>query len=365
MLYYPYINTNFGVFHGSTSSKNGVKGFWIGGSVVPEGGILVKRKIFDRINSLLSRSHVAIAGPRQSGKSTLLKQLAEHHSKSAPALYLSLEGVSGKEKEYYSSTTFVADFLRLLNEAAAEAGLQSLVPDDEGGLRAVFNALPQRCRLFLDEHSSVSLANPGFLHALRSVLEMKRRDVRVVLGDLSHKSQYADGYTSSPFNIAENIRLGDFSFQETVDFVNLGFHVNGFSCDLSDLVYFWSGGDPYLTNKLGIAVVEHAQANDIKVITNADVNGCATRIVENGNENRWLTLIKYLQNELQSDVVALRDLRAVLHRQPLPFYEQGSVELLAALGFITSSHYDDLYCISSGNCVPRNKMTEMFLRRYF
>lgn len=350
-----------------------IRGFWTGGGCPPEGAIVIQRKQERRIHELIVRGgHVSLIAPRQSGKTTLLTALRREHERERPVLYISMERFVGKPDAYYATNKggFQEDFRDYLRALLGKQSFRSAL-DFRWRLRSsrhyelsdTLLALPLRTLLLIDEYSGVSVRTRNFLASLRAVLQDPRQgDLRLglVLADLSHRSHYDTGATS-PFNIAENIALMDFDPGETQDLVLSGFEMNQLGCDpaLATRIYAWTRGDPYLTQKLCIRIVEQCWEEGRAAITETDIETVARRIIQDGDEVRWSTLGVYLQGRISDD--ALKLLRNLLQGASEPFYREmtGTGEL-AEYGLIVPSDWER----GGAVCIVRNRMTEEFLRRF-
>ncbi len=348
-----------------------VRGFWTGGASAPKDAILVERKQERHIRTLIfRRDNVSIIAPRQSGKTTLLRALEREHRRHRPALYLSLEPLVGRDEQYYGKDKggFGEDFRRHVKSALKQSGfklgkIERWFEPRVYRLGDTFAALPKDMLLLIDEYSGVTVNSSRFLPVLRYAVSssgVRESNLHVVLADLSHRSHYNTGATS-PFNVAENITLMDFDEQETGQLVSQGFNMNqlGYDDTITQRIYYWTNGDPYLTQRLCILIVEMAFEQGRVTITAAEVDECARQIIENGSEVRWSTLGEYLQSRIDDDAKAL--LGDILGGAEKLFYRTtDEVDTLASYGLIVPSDRES----GGGNCLVRNRMTETFLRRF-
>jgi len=227
--------------------------FWTHGSKWTRAEMVVRRPELDEIlgGYMAPYGHVLVA-PRQSGKSTLLKQLQQELSgRGIKAGYLSLE--------CYSESDLLRDQEAFYKDLAAKV-FESLgvSPAPLVEARNFFSHLPRNCWLLWDEiHYAGTQGN--VFHLMRGALE-HTGSFKVVLADRTHPTEYMCDL-GSPFNIAPTIYLRDLPQRQTVELIDLGLLYSGcptVDTKVGEAVYALTLGHPYLTQRLGVLALEEA-----------------------------------------------------------------------------------------------------------
>ncbi|MEZ4632583.1 MAG: AAA-like domain-containing protein, partial [Deinococcales bacterium] len=249
--------------------------FTIGGTVDSREKLYIERKADDELLALCERGALGyVLTSRQMGKSSLMVYAAHrlralgHH---VAILDLSRIGVHLSAEEWYVGILDeIASALKsqqdLLGwwEKHQHLGYtqrfsryleQVLLPEVEG-----------RVIIFIDEiDSTLSLAfSDDFFAALRALYNARafnsdlKRLSFVLFGTATPNDLISDA-ERTPFNIGERIELGDFSFEQMMDFKE------GLPAATADgllkRVFYWTDGHPYLSQKLLLEVQQVALEN--------------------------------------------------------------------------------------------------------
>lgn len=343
--------------------------FSVQGSRYEDPEMVVRRAQTDRIKRDIEfNSPVLLLGPRQSGKSTLLKSIVREikeekarssHTRDHPVVYFSLEHFSESE------ATEDAFFERLVTELFHEIGAE--VP---AALReypdTIFEHFPYDTTIAFDEFSGAGKRYKKFFHNLRRVYDNHRSNgLKVVLADRTHASEFMDK-TSSPFNIGTKHHLHDFSGPETDALLSLGFKKSGLACGhkdegylaINDHIWERTQGQPYLVQRIGGLVIERAESQGKKSITDTDGIEACKLFVTMGTDVHMQTMLRYVREEF-GPIEARRMGRILLGHQEY-FEEGGAIGKLYSYGFIKPTDEEFM----SGNAVIRNPLYEAMLKRY-
>ena len=258
---------NFGADSGSS-------GFYtVGGTVqANEGGVYISRQADGELLALCEESKFAyVLTPRQMGKSSLMIRTAEQlidAGKQAVIVDLTQLGTQLSADEWYS------DFLDLV---ASQLMLATDVKQwwrdhDQSGLtlrltrffqEVVLAEVSEPIVIFVDEiDTTLSLdftddfyAAIRYLYVARSTDSNLRRLSFVLIGVATPADLIRDP-KRTPFNIGQRVDLTDFSLAEALPLAaGLGLAAEK-ERQMLDGVMGWTGGHPYLTQRLCRALVE-------------------------------------------------------------------------------------------------------------
>lgn len=248
--------------------------FVAGGALSPDAPGYLKRSADKVLSTLISEGQPAyVVAPLQMGKSSLMihaaGQLGSKQQASAVMIYLSGLNPDSEVETWYRGLVARLNFLLHLaeNSDAWWTAQTSLTPPQRfiQFLREkVLAETPGNVTLFFDEIEALSgqKVAADFLSTLHLIYEARATEpifqrLNFILlgtalpGDLTHNTK------QSPFAVAQKIELTDFSREE----------LEPLMAGLTDLaprqaqsilsrVYYWTGGQPYLTQKLCLAIAE-------------------------------------------------------------------------------------------------------------
>lgn len=248
--------------------------FVAGGALAPDAPSYIKRPADTILYSLIAESRPGyVVAPSQMGKSSLMihtaGQLASQQQACAAMIYLSGLGLgTGIEAGYLALVTRLKFLLNLtVNVESWWAEHPSLTPSERfiQFLRErILSQISGAVVLFFDEIETLYGLNiaADFLATLRLIYETRtvepafQRLNFFLLGtaipaDLINKPQH------SPFAIAQKIDLTDFS-REELKLLQAGLEdIDPRQAQtILNRIYYWTSGQPYLTQKLGLAVAE-------------------------------------------------------------------------------------------------------------
>ena len=254
------------------SSETDTQFYVTGGTVPPNTPSYVRRQADEELyQRILAGDFCYVLTPRQMGKSSLMAQTAKRlqmHAESIRSVIIDLTKI-GSEKEkasaeqwYYGISHAIVRELRIeLNpplsswwqEQAMLPSVQRLTEFFE----LILSKTDSRIVIFVDEiDTTINLPfSDDFFAAIRACYNERathtqyRRLSFVLLGVASPSDLIKDN-SRTPFNIGHRIDLTDFTPQEAAPLAQ-GFKGNGTEAErILDRVLYWTGGHPYLTQKL-------------------------------------------------------------------------------------------------------------------
>jgi tetratricopeptide (TPR) repeat protein len=248
--------------------------FVAGGALPPDAPGYVKRPADAALSALISASQPGyVIAPSQMGKTSLMIHAAGEAGLKQPIttamIYLSgLTSTAGVEAWYLALTTRLNFLLNLtINTQTWWTAHPSLPPAErfiqflrEPVLSQTFGAVV----LFFDEIEALVGLNiaADFLSTLRLIYETRAAEpvfqrLNFIILGTAIPADLISNTKRSPFAVAQKIDLTDFSREEVqllqaglVDIDPQQAHT------LFSRIYYWTGGQPYLTQKLGQAIAE-------------------------------------------------------------------------------------------------------------
>ncbi len=226
---------------------------------------------------LHAMDYLLIIEPRQQGKTSLLARLcAKHDPHHSVFGYVDVEDL-----RYTSEQAWFAD---LWNELSVHFGraledATPLPPKNCQEWRSSLRLLAQ----FADDHAfdvvialdevgsmaRAAWAEPFFIslrkfHNERAFAPMCRR-VSFVLSGAFHPRELIADDKISPFNIAHRVRLPDFTLQQVRALVGKGSWAEAQASAAAERIYYWTDGQPYLTQLLCLYLGPEATPADVDV----------------------------------------------------------------------------------------------------
>lgn len=330
----------------------------------------VKERLFDY------RLPITVIGPRQAGKSTLLKQLVrEYREKRVPAAYVTLEGLSShKDISELTQRTWPTISEQVVSQIE---GLDDHLVLEDTTSNSLFKRLHQiRERtssnpiIFFDEFSYVAL-HQEWLSELRGYNESCSHPIRMVLADRSHPVQYPAGGLS-PFNITNVVYLQDFSDPLFSKFLSECSNANGVKIlqEHASKLYAMTKGQPYLMQVAGSRLVSEILSNGKTTSSDQDIKKIIGSMMEDAETTSleiYHTFTDYLtrgeDHNVQLGNAEKRILKRVLNSERVSFDNNGSTGNLFILGFVVPTVYTSSWdeWRLQGDTHIRNPLYERFL----
>jgi WD40 repeat protein len=231
--------------------------------------------------TVVSGRYAHIIAPDRSGKSSLVAATAARlENNGFKVAVLDLEQIGVRDAETGAGRWYYSVAYRLLRQLRLRVDLQSWWQDKsilsnrqrllEFYSEVILQNVQERVVVFVDELQCISrlpfadqlLASIRAAHNARATDPEFSRLTFVLLGECDPLS-LIDEPALSPFNVTQPVALGDFSRADLDLFateLNLPPHD---AIAALDRIYFWTGGQPYLSQKLARAVAREQFIGDI------------------------------------------------------------------------------------------------------
>lgn len=263
---------------GTTSSlETSFRSFYVAGGTVPVGSAayVTRRADEDLFNDLLRGEFCYILTSRQMGKSSLMARTAARLREEGLLVgVIDLTSIGhdlDREQWYYSLLMNLAGVLRMRKELRAFWEEREDLPPLQRWMEALRFVLTERPSdrlvIFIDEIDTV-LALPfeagEFFAAIRSCLNRRSENpeferLTLCLLGVANPSDLISDTRLTPFNIGRRIELNDFTEHEARALeAGLGSEEIVRRAVLERVLH-WTGGHPYLTQRLCQALVESGE----------------------------------------------------------------------------------------------------------
>jgi len=306
------------------------------------------------LSHLEAMNYVLLIEPRQQGKTGMINHLVDE-----PAFdntwwgYVDVTTLDRtSESAWYRSLGS-----RLLSQwsALTRPDFQPDIPSDVNGWRDFLSRFAARARdesrrivIGFDEIGAITF--PGatlFFSVLREIynarkLERQFRNLTFILAGAFDPRDLIDDDRISPFNIAQRVRLADFTSTQVRELVSKGGWSATQSGELADRIHYWTGGQPYLCQWICHHLGRDAHSTE--------VDACAARL-QAEEENHLPPIIKRLNSDKRmSDYVG-----RILAGEKIKFHPALNHlhQRLQILGVVKA---DD-----EGFCIIRNRVYEAVL----
>jgi tetratricopeptide (TPR) repeat protein len=217
-------------------------------------------QILKIIREMLRPGYVSVA--RQMGKTNLLQNAKrELNDDKYHTIYIDLSSSkfeSSRQYFHYIVDTIIEVNYDILRSAAAIIGERrknssvSAAVEHDRELRAILKSLPGNLVIILDEVDALAKASfsDEIFAQIRSTYFMRETHeilerLTYILSGVIEPTKLIKNKENSPFNIAEQIYLDDFSYDEFTEFIdNSKLDIND---SLRDEIYSWTNGNPRIT----------------------------------------------------------------------------------------------------------------------
>ncbi len=242
----------------------------------------VKRRADDQLyDAVMAGRYAHVVAPDRSGKSSLIAAMAARlESNGYKVAILDLEQIGDRDGGTDSGRWYYSVAYRLLRQLRIRYDLQSWWQDKsilsnrqrllEFYSEVILQHVPERVVVFVDEIQCIEdlpyadqlLTSIRAAHNARTTDPDFSRLCFVLLGECDPVSLMQEAELS-PFNVTQQILLDDFSREDLDLFateLNLG---RDDAKTALDRIYFWTNGQPYLSQKLARAVARESEAENI------------------------------------------------------------------------------------------------------
>ena len=278
------------------------------------------------IEKIKRREYVAIQGPRQIGKTTLLL-LVKNQYKSADYAYINFEVTPIKEKGFYQ--WLVDKLLEKISCKKSEFTITGEYPDVSFiNFLKNLKSKEEKIILLFDEIDRIDFLK-GFLHVWRNVfhesLENKKLQRYAIITTSSMDLLKVPSGRNSPFNISTIFNLKDLPEEESEELIDKPFEELKIkiTTEAKQELLSQISGHPQLLQHACYLLVEKAKSK--KELTETDVHEAIKRLMV---DNSVLTTLKNNIN----DNDALRDLvKSIIKKnKPKKFHPYKDFALLGA-----------------------------------
>jgi len=263
--------------------------FIAGGALPPNHPSYVLRQADRDADLAIDRDQMIYTiGPRQMGKSSILRRIQFRLAARGTAVcYIDLAALTGlPQKRWFQHLSQrvanACDYRLPLPLITDQEDLRNYLLDGIGLRRA--EPVSELAILFDEVEGLLGCGfSNGFLMMLRE-LHQERFDLagRLILAfsGCIDTDQLVTDPNISPFNIATQIPLTDFSTTQCASLTplldNLGVVV---ADDVDDRIYFWTAGQPYLTQRLCQLLAQQAVDGELSAINATAVDNAVTQVM--------------------------------------------------------------------------------------
>ena len=330
--------------------------FKAGGALTDEhAAIYVERKADNEVLSHLRRmNYLLIIEPRQQGKTSLINHLMRHPALNNVAFAYIDVTTPNRSAEAAWYQTLCPRILRQLRGFIPREQWPATPQNSAGWRDFLWNVAAsatdahRRVVIALDEIGAVTFSGAtDFFSVLRDVYNSRQaetefKQLTFLLAGAFHPRDLIKDDKISPFNIAQRVRLADFTLAQVHELVGKGDWTDEQVTALSGRIHHWTDGQPYLTQLLCSYLGPEA--------TPADVDAGVERL-RREDENH----LPPLMDRLASDEKMHRYVERILAGERIKFYprENRRQAQLELLGVIKEN--------ADGFCVIRNRIYERVL----
>ncbi|MBN1487595.1 MAG: AAA-like domain-containing protein [Anaerolineae bacterium] len=303
----------------------------------------------DILTHLWAMNYLLVIEPRQQGKTSLINHLMDHSALNRMALVY----VYVNPQNRFSDTSWYQSLCsRILHQ------LRKFFPCDqwpsistnsvswrdflyEVGMQAT--TANWRIIIALDEIGALNFeGSTEFFSVLRDVYNSRKAEsefqqLTFLLSGTFHPRDLIQDSNISPFNIAHRVRLKDFNLEQVCELVSKGPWSDKQIKALAQRIYYWTDGQPYLTQLLCSYLKPNAIPTDVDTVIEH------MRIKD---ENHLPPILK----QLSSSEKLRRYVERILDGEQIRFYPQENQRqsALELLGVIKED--------TEGFCVIRNRI---------
>jgi hypothetical protein len=332
--------------------------FKIGGPLtdIDSSVYIIRDADYEVVKHLQSMEYVLIIEPRQQGKTSLVNRLIYSSALgNTTIVYIDVSSCDhSNETGWYKSLC-----KRILDQLEISADEQSKInfPQNSVEWRDFLHQVATRAHdlkkklvIILDEIGSAKFENvTGFYVVLRDIYNSRQAEaifqsITFMLVGAFHPSNLIDDDSISPFNVAQQVRLQDFTSDQIATFLSAIADSENVA-NLANRVYFWTNGQPYLTQLLCSFIDSKSTPDDVDN---------KVHVLFKSDKKHLPPLLK----KLSADTKLIEYVDRLFSGEKIKFYptanpRQADLELL---GFIS----DDM----EGNCCIKNRIYQLGLKTF-
>ncbi len=328
--------------------------FHAGGALEADYKYYIERKAdFEAYQAIRRGKFINIIAPRQTGKTSLLKRLLYNlRSSGWQCCFMDLSTMKGLEQ--------TAWFNHLGQTFAGQLQCESILLQNQLDFKLfLLNQLKtvqreKKLAIFFDEVEGLVdySFSDGFLMVLRDLYNQRdtyQGQIWVAFAGAHDTETLVKDTSISPFNVAEQITLNDFTLEETQkltrNLTKLGITVDD---DVYNYIYTWTSGQPHLTQRICEILEIQSDIGNITTITKAEVDRAVkVSILSPQNLDTNVKHVINVIKNLKEPAVSLWN--RLLSSENVSAYESGFYALYLA-GAVSE--------IKGGNIIIRNRIYE-------
>ena len=247
----------------------------------------IRRRADDQLyDAVMAGRYAHVVAPDRSGKSSLIAATAARlENNGYKVAILDLEQIGDRDGGSDSGRWYYSVAYRLLRQLRIRYDLQSWWQDKsilssrqrlfEFYSEVILQHVSEQVVVFVDEIQCIEdlpyadqlLTSIRTAHNARTTDPDFSRLCFVLLGECDPVSLMQEAELS-PFNVTQQIMLDDFS-RENLELFATELNLNHDDAKIAlDRIYFWSNGQPYLSQKLARAVARETAVEDVEELVN-------------------------------------------------------------------------------------------------
>jgi len=288
----------------------------------------------DARSCLLAMDYMLIVEPRQQGKTSLINALMRHPAlRETYFVYIDITTLNQRNEIswYKTITKRIADQLKQrfeidhLTLAGDHTSWRSFLI----GVAEVAIKTNLKIVIALDEIGAVKFSGENeFFSVLREIYNSREvesyfKSITFLLLGTFHPRDLISDDRISPFNIAQRVRLYDFTLEEVRQLVTRGGWPKEQTDALAQRIHYWTDGQPYLTQLICSYISINA--------TVSDVDSSVQRLLSE-DENHLPPLLKRLKTDKKlHEYVGRIQAGEKIKFSPLENQRQSQLELLGVI----------------------------------
>jgi hypothetical protein len=337
--------------------------YQIGGPLPPDSPVYIERQVDQQIlHQLRQMNYLLIIEPRQQGKTSLVQRVAKNHSglQNVTFAYVYLNPQESESAWYRMVCSPILRQARFIKPdqkpAIPQNGLEWR--DFLSDLANLATQAEQRLVIILDEIGAAADV-PGmteFFSVLRDTFNSRQFEPELqnltfwLVGTFQPRDLIKDSRIS-PFNIAQQLRLPDFTVQQVQQLVEQGNWTGQQAKELAQQIHAWTNGVPYITQWLCAYL---ADSSDDSKSSDELLEQAVERFRREDDKH-----LPHIFDSLQANEKLRQYLERIYKGEQIKFYpsqnhRQAELELL---GLIKADE--------AGYCTIRNKIYEQALAELF
>lgn len=229
----------------------------------------------DVLSHILMMDYLLVIEPRQQGKTSLINHLMRHPGMGdCTFVYVDVTTPNhSTESTWYQ--TLCPRILKQLGPIIPNTQLPD-IPHDSNEWRDFLRQIAElathskrRVIIELDEIGAINFpGNTEFFTVLRDIYNSRQaepefKQLTFLLSGAFHPRNLIKDDKISPFNIAQRVRLADFTPKQVAELVRRGGWSRVQAESLSERIHYWTDGQPYLTQLLCAYLADDATESDV------------------------------------------------------------------------------------------------------